>query len=382
VPARRPTLAKLLELSLVLGVTAFGGGFALVQRMKRAVVDDKKWIDDAAFVETLSVASALPGAASTNLVAMLGMRFVGLAGAALAVAVFLAPSVLLILAFGVFYERMRSLGGLGAFLDGMSLATVGVVAAVAFDIRRTAVKNVPGWLLAASATAALVTHLLHLVEVVGIAGFVGAIAMRPKAGPPSVPPPPSASLFVPFVWATASSTVVLLFLVFARVGVATFGGGFAMVTPLYREAVETRGWLTPSAFNDAMVLGQITPGPVAVAATFIGYRVGGLAGAAASTIGMFAPPFVLAALAARSLAAFRSSAIVQGILAGIAPAVVGIIAASAVALYRAAVHDGVGAAVAVATFLVLAHFRRLSPLVPLAVGGVVALGLHYVREGR
>ncbi len=143
-----------------------------------------------------------------------------------------------------------------------------------------------------------------------------------------------------------------------------------------RSCACTAGFKAERAFNDAMVLGQITPGPIAIAATFIGYKVAGFGGAALATAGMFAPPFVLALAAGRSLAAFRANRVIQGALKGVAPAVVGIIVAAAYALWRTSVHSYVGGAVALAALLVLVAFRRVSPLVALASGGGVFILAH------
>ena len=144
-----------------------------------------------------------------------------------------------------------------------------------------------------------------------------------------------------------------------------------MIPAIAHEVVDVHGWLDESAFNDAMVLGQITPGPIAIAATFIGYKVAGYSGAALATGGMFGPPFVVALAAGRSLTAFRSNGTIQGSLRGVAPAVVGIVAAAAIALGRTSVHSYVGGAVALAALVVLVRFRRVSPLVALASGGLV-----------
>jgi chromate transporter len=182
-----------------------------------------------------------------------------------------------------------------------------------------------------------------------------------------LPPPALALAFPP--------TLALL-VVFARISLATFGGGFAMIPAIEHEVVDVHGWLRESAFNDAMVLGQITPGPIAIAATFIGYKVAGFGGAALATTGMFAPPFVLALAAGRSLAAFRANRIIQGALKGVAPAVVGIIVAAAIALWRTSVHSYLGGAVALAALVVLVAFRRVSPLAALASGGVVFVVAH------
>ena len=390
----RPPLARLVLFAMWLGVVAFGGGFAVAQRIKRTVVDEHRWLDSATFVELFAVASALPGTTSTNVLTMVGLRLGGVRAALATVVAFLAPSVALMIVFGATYTHVRSVAMISSLLDGMSAATVGVIAAVAIDMRAVAVRGRAGWLLAAFATIALATRALHLLEVVALAGLVGALALRPRRAPHSLRPPPPAPVVegsndgdrdkpfppasmrgilpaTPALFAMALPTLVILG-VFARIGVATFGGGFAMVTPLEQEVVHARGWLTQAEFQDAIVLGQVTPGPVAIAATFVGYRVAQLPGALAATVGIFGPPFVLAIIAGRSLGAFRQSRTVQGFLRGIAPAIVGVIAASAIALARSSLHGRVDAAIAVLALLVLVLRPKLSPLVPLAAGGAVA----------
>lgn len=392
----RPPLARLVLFAMRLGVVAFGGGFAVAQRIKRTVVDEHRWLDSATFVELFAVASALPGTTSTNVLAMVGLRLGGVRGALATVVAFLAPSVALMIAFGAAYTHVRSVAMISSLLDGMSAATVGVIAAVAIEMRAVAVRGRAGWLLAAFATVALATRALNLLEVVALAGLVGAFALRPRRAPrslrpsPPAPPPviesaneneadkpfPPASLrgilpAAPALFAMTLPTLVILG-VFARIGIATFGGGFAMVTPLEQEVVHARGWLTQAEFQDAIVLGQVTPGPVAIAATFVGYRVAQLPGALAATAGIFGPPFVLAIIAGRSLGAFRQSRTVQGFLRGIAPAIVGVIAASAIALARSSLHGPVDGAIAAVALLALVLRPNLSPLVPLAAGGAVA----------
>jgi chromate transporter len=107
-----------------------------------------------------------------------------------------------------------------------------------------------------------------------------------------------------------------------------------MIPEISREVL-AHGWLDDRAFADAIAFGQITPGPVAISATFVGYRVGGLAGALAATLGIFGPPFLISLAAARSFDAFRTNPWVRAFLAGVGPAVVGIIVAAAWSVARA-----------------------------------------------
>ena len=152
-----------------------------------------------------------------------------------------------------------------------------------------------------------------------------------------------------------------------------------MIPAIEHEIVTARHWLSEAAFNDAIVLGQITPGPVAIAATFIGYHIGGLGGAATATLGMFAPPMILSLLAGRSLEAFRSNVMIQGALHGVTPAMVGILAAAAIALWKTSVHGIWPAAIAAVATLVLLLAHRILPLFVLVGGGVATLLIERLR---
>jgi chromate transporter len=306
-------------------------------------------------------------------------------GGVLSAAAFLLPSVLVMIAFGAIYAYVRNIATLAAFLDGMSVATVGVVAGVAVDIGRSSLKRTADWAIAAVAAAALIAHALTLLEVIAISGFCGALCLRPTVGPVEEPlaqrerPSKLGVLLFPAPLAALSASPILaLFVVFARIGLATFGGGFAMIPAIEHEVVATRHWLSDSAFNDAIVLGQITPGPIAIAATFIGYRVAGLGGALMATIGMFTPPLVLSLFAGRSLKTFRGNLFVQGALRGITPAMAGILAAAAVALWRTSVHGISPAVIAIIAGIILMTTRRILPFFVLAAGGIVMLALTRV----
>jgi len=144
------------------------------------------------------------------------------------------------------------------------------------------------------------------------------------------------------------------------------------VPPMTDEAL-ARGWLDPHTIGDAVAIGQLTPGPVGICSTFIGFRVAGLAGALAATVGIFGPPFFFSLAAARSLAAFRASRPLQGFLRGISAAVVGIIVAAAFALWRVSVHGAFGALLAAASFGVRLAAPRAAPVWPLLGAAVVAL---------
>ena len=145
--------------------------------------------------------------------------------------------------------------------------------------------------------------------------------------------------------------------VFLRIGSITFGGGFVMIPLIESEAVNTHHWLMHQEFADATALGQITPGPVLISATFIGYRVAGTLGALVATIGIFLPSFLMTIAAGSSLRRFRNNQVAQSFLRGVTPAVVGLLIAAAWSIGRAGIHTSIGISMAVVAAIVLVRFR-------------------------
>ncbi|HEY0547501.1 MAG TPA: chromate transporter [Pyrinomonadaceae bacterium] len=153
------------------------------------------------------------------------------------------------------------------------------------------------------------------------------------------------------------SLLVTLCAIFLRIGAVTFGGGFIMIPLIESEVVNTHGWLTHQEFVDATALGQITPGPVLITATFIGYRVAGTLGALFATISVFLPAFVMTIAAGSSLRRFRSNRQVQAFLRGVTPAVVGLLVAAAWSIGRAGIQTWVGLTIMLLAVAVLLRFR-------------------------
>jgi chromate transporter len=164
--------------------------------------------------------------------------------------------------------------------------------------------------------------------------------------------------------------------IFLRIGAVTFGGGYVMIPLIESEVVDSHQWLTHQEFADATALGQITPGPVLITATFIGYRVAGTLGALVATLSIFLPAFLMTLAAGASLRRFRTNEIVQSFLRGVAPAVVGLLVAAALSIGRAGIHTWIGFSIAVAALFVLIRFRPNAIWVILSAGVIrLLLGL-------
>jgi putative chromate ion transporter len=174
-----------------------------------------------------------------------------------------------------------------------------------------------------------------------------------------------------------------LAVMFLRIGSVTFGGGFVMIPQIEADVVDINHWLTRDEFADGMAFGQITPGPVMITATFIGYKVAGIVGAVAATIAAFLPSFVMTIVAGTSLNRFRANHLVQSFLSGVAPAVVGMLAAAGVSLARSSLstslsYRNIPVSFGIATVAFLLMMRaRLNPV--LIIFGCGALQLIVSR---
>ena len=162
-----------------------------------------------------------------------------------------------------------------------------------------------------------------------------------------------------------------LFLTFAKVGVMTFGGGYAMLPILQREVVENKGWATEEELTDYFAIGQCTPGIIAVnTATFIGQKNKGTSGGIIATLGVVFPSLVIITAIAAFLSNFADIPLVQHALAGINAAVVALIASSVLKLAKSNLKDAVSAGIFLAG-LALAFFLKLSPVILIVCAGVI-----------
>ena len=340
---RELSIRRVARLAAWLGVAGFGGGYAVVGQIKDHIVDDWQALSDEEFTEALAVAQSLPGASGANLFTYLGFRSGGWRGAALATTLFLLPSALLMAAFGLAYDRFSDLEEVSNALAWMGPAVVAIVVSVGARLARAL--RQPWQIVAAIAAMGAVELGIGVFEVVL---FAVAAALVVEARRRALVRPPLLSVALPLLLLLPK-----LALVFARLGAVSFGGGMAMVPILDHQVVDTLGWLTKREFADAVTLGQITPGPIAITATFVGYRVAGVAGCVVATLGTFGPPFLITVAVTRSLDAFRRSPWIAATMRALTPVVVGVVGAAAISMARTSIHGLGEAAVAVGCMLLL-----------------------------
>lgn len=120
--------------------------------------------------------------------------------------------------------------------------------------------------------------------------------------------------------------LIYLFVTFFKIGLFSFGGGYAMI-PLIQAEMQDAGWIDAKEFADLVSISQITPGPIGVnAATYVGYKTAGVAGSVCATTGVFIPSFLLIIIAAHFLRKFTNNRIIESVFKGLRPATIGLIA--------------------------------------------------------
>lgn len=171
-------------------------------------------------------------------------------------------------------------------------------------------------------------------------------------------------LILLFTWPVLEQMIKVwhLITIFLRVGTVTFGGGYVMVPQIETDVVQVHQWMDHQTFADGVAFGQITPGPVLITATFIGYKVAGVIGAITTTIAAFLPSFIMTMIAGASINRFRTNFHVQAFLAGVAPAVVGMLAAAGVTMAKSGVSGPTGFGIATLSCLLMLR-AKLNPVV-------------------
>jgi len=379
--ARRRRVVELALLFFRLGVTAFGGPAAHIAMMEEEVVRRRKWLTSAEFLDLLGATNLIPGPSSTEMAIHIGHRRAGWPGLVVAGACFIVPASLMTLTLAWAYVRFGMLPQAGGVLYGIKPVMIAVVAQALWSLRRSAVKSRRLAALGCVAAVAAAAGANELVVL--LAGGVVAMALAPRAvdrAPPTTPKERSstkahllAGAMTPLgvaAPAAASASATSLFFVFAKVGAVLFGSGYVLLAFLRTELVEHRRWLTESQLLDAIAVGQLTPGPVFTTATFVGYVVRGVPGAAAATAGIFAPAFVFVAASGALVPKLRASKRAGAFLDGVNVCSLALMAVVTVQLARASLVDAKTIAIAAVAGALLFKWKVNSAW--LVLGGAAA----------
>jgi len=327
-PKVAPSLRDLFVAFLRLGATAFGGP-AMVAYIREMAVDRKGWLNARTFDDGVALCQAVPGATAMQTAAYVGLRVRGVAGAAASFVGFGLPAFGLMLALSAVYARIHNLPAVVSAFGGLQAIVVAIVANAAVSFGRTTVKHRRHALITALAVALFGWGITPFLVVV-LAALLGfwLLSDQRSVGPAvTVPAPmPHTTKPVMFILGTAAALLTALYqlnrqlyelaAMMLRIDLFAFGGGFASVPLLFNEVVRVRQWLDGPALLDGIVLGQVTPGPIVITATFVGYSLQGAIGAVVGTLGVFLPSFLIVVAAAPHFDRLRTSPIFARLIGG------------------------------------------------------------------
>ena len=267
-----------------LGTWGFGGPIATVGYMQRDLVEQRGWLDRGEFLDGVALGQTMPGPLAAQVAMWVGYLISGAPGALAVAVAFILPSFCFVLAVAVVYAHNQGLDVVQALFYGIAPAVMAIIAIAAVKLARLT-NRTDRRLWAITAVVGVITAVTG-AEIALLFIAAGLLMMVWDAPPRFLQSRRAAPAFVPFpLLATMgglsapSATLIALGLFFLKAGAFIFGSGLAIVPFLREGVVHQHHWLTERQFLDAVAMGLITPGPVVITATFIGYLVGGLAGA-------------------------------------------------------------------------------------------------------
>ncbi len=382
----RPSVSRrdLVLTFLKLGSIGFGGGMAMIALMEQEFVGKRRVMEAEEFLHGVGLGQLL-GPFAVNTAFFIGYREQALVGGLLSACSFMFPSFVLTIFFSWLYFAYHALPALQGVVAGLGPVVIALIASAAWTMGKKALRSWPTVTLATLATIASLCRVgpatvLVLAGALGLAFRKRRLAGGKPAKPISLPPAQEKKAatrfgFVPWSFSvqglSTAGTVSLsqLGLVFFKVGLVFFGGGFVLVPVLHRILVVNLRWLNPQEFLDGIAISNLTPGPISVLATFVGYRMHGITGALIATAALFLPAAILMFILCHQYERMKRGTKVQDFLAGVVPAVIGLIVSAAVLLSKDILHSWQTYALGIISLLLLIRWR-LHPAFVLALGAL------------
>ncbi len=299
-----PLLHQLFGSFLRMGITAFGGP-AMIAYMRKMSVGEKQWLDGETFQDGVALCQTIPGATAMQMAAYIGLKTRGVRGAISCYVGFGLPAFLLMLALSFAYSQTHELPAVISVFSGLQAVIVAVVANATLSFGKSSVKSWKSVVIALVA-AGLFWLMVNPVLIILLAALLGMLmnSGQPdaqRAAHPASMRHTTLPLLVFLSISVAGLAVLFYFrkelfelaVLMSKIDLIAFGGGFVSVPLMFHEVVEVRSWMDGPTFLNGIVLGQFTPGPIVITATFVGYLVYGLPGALIATVAIFLPSFLM-----------------------------------------------------------------------------------------
>jgi chromate transporter len=370
----------------IIGLTAFG--MAILQKLK-ALVMDNRWLSEEEMNDGLAMVQLYPGPLMVDFTAYVGYKLRGVWGATLATLGFILPSFFLMSVLSALYFAAGNLPWVKPLFVGLEALVVGVLFNVTLEMGGRNIQTRTQAVIMLLAFGALLLKL-NAVLIVLVALALGAWLIRPSAGKNAGAGKQARAesdsprrwlgigavaavilAVVAFSWSLKSEIGGLALSLF-KIGSVAFGNGSAIIPLIQYETVDAHGWMSLNQFADGVALGQVTPGPFLITATFIGYKLAGFWGGLLATFAIFSPSFAMTLVFTEVFARVRNLKPVRGALMGVMASFVGLLAVVLLQLGGVALKSPAAFALAGAAFVAVRWFKV--DILWVFVGGLTVWG--------
>ena len=384
--SRSVNLSYLFKSFFQIGLYSFGGYTALISLVQRKLVKEDRILEERIIIDGLSIASILPGPLAVNMVTFIGFTLRGWAGAIISMIAVLLPSCLFMIVLAELNTRYGSMSMASSFLSGVVSVIVAIIFSVSLEMGKKHLTSVWQYLFTIGVLVISFFYNGYFTILILLSfGAVSGIILSPKAKSDlsnKITNDESKSklligLLVVFVFFGSCFFIFTdeyrnILLVFSKISLTLFGGGYVMIPSLFDLVVDQQQWLTSAEFSRAIAFGQMTPGPILVSATYVGYQVGGIVGALLATMGIFLPSAVLMITVGFGFLQIKDRPIVLKIMNGIRAVVVGLIGYSVFILIDSAEFRLTTIIFAVTAYFLLT-FAKFNFLIVILLSGLIGL---------
>ena len=387
---------RLFFIFLKTGTISFGGYMMLIAMIKYEFVERTRILKNSKILDAITMASFLPGPMAINVASYVGFLLKGWKGAVISFLAVLLPSFLIMLLFSHLYLNSQNIPGFTSFFMGVLPVVSAVIFTVAYDIfKETKNKFFSFTLVVLSFMIAYsVKGYISIILPLLICGLLNIFYNKKKIkfgvsfGNSSknfikikgilIASFIMATLYVFLNNATIDTKTFNLARIFSNISLTLFGGGYVFIPYLDKIIVEQLGWLTQREFIDSIAMGQITPGPILITATFIGYKINGIFGALIATISIFLPSSVIIIFFSRVYYFFKKNAFFKIVIKGFKIGIIGLICyAGYIIMFREEIFNSFNILIFIISFLILSK-KIIHPLFLILTFGVLGyyLELH------
>ncbi|MFA5110480.1 MAG: chromate efflux transporter [Desulfobaccales bacterium] len=372
--AAAPSVQELAKTFMHLGLTAYGG-LAMVEPIRQRVVKEKTWLTQKEFLDGLALCQIVPGATVVQLATYVGYRLKGTPGALAAAAGFIFPAFVLMLGLSFLYFTYGNIAWVKSVSRGLGAVVIALLLQAVWHLSQNIRRNRLDLGIAFLALAALwfQANYLLVFAAAGLLRLSLSLRLSPGEAPLAADLPGPKAPVGRILSQLALTLTVLAILVgglrylapklglmaqtFLKIAVVAFGGGYAMIPILQWDLVDHQGWLTLQQFLDGILLGFVTPGPIIITATFVGYRVQGLLGAVVATVAVFLPPILTIIFLSPFYHRIKEARLMRPVIQGILAALVGMLVLVTVQMGAATLTEFKSAVLLAAASLALIGFR-------------------------